>query len=498
MRVLTPLLLALTGGLLLPLAFSPYDHPWLAPVCLFALFWSWLNAKPLQAFLRGYVFGLGQFGVGVFWVYNSMHDYGGASPAEAGGLTALFVMILAFYPAAAGLLAAYFFGLAERQQKVLLIFPAFWVLCEWLRGWFVADFPWLQVGSSQVETQLGLGLAPLLGVHGVSFAVALLAGLALSAFNRNDWQRRGGMLGIGLILVICAGLSHIQWTQPAGEPFKVALLQGNVPQNQKWVPAFQKATLDRYLGMSREHWGVKLIVWPETAIPAFYQQIKDTWLADLRAEAAPHQTDVILGIPWADAATQQYYNAMVTLGEQPGHYLKRHLVPFGEYLPLRHAFGWVLDILEIPLADFARGEAGQEPMRAAGYPLAASICYEDAFGNEARDALPQAAYLVNVTNDAWFGNSSAPYQHVQMARMRALESGRYLLRATNTGITAVISPKGQIISQAPLFQQASVVAEISPRSGATPYVRFGDGTMVALLLLLLAVVKIRIEIPKCN
>lgn len=491
MRVLTPLLLALFGGLLLPLAFSPFDHPWLAPVCLFALFLTWLNATPLQALLRGYVFGLGQFGVGVSWVYNSMHDYGGASPVEASGLTALFVVILAFYPAIAGWLSAYFFAEAGRHRKLLLVFPSVWVFCEWVRGWFIADFPWLQVGSSQVDTSLGQGLAPLLGVHGISFAVALLAGLALSLFNRHDWQRRSAMLGIGVLLVTCAGLAHLQWTQAAGEPFKAALLQGNVPQNQKWLPEFQRATLDRYVGMSREHWDTKLIVWPETAIPAFYHQIKDNWLADLRAEAAQHQTDLVLGIPWADLSTQRYYNAMVTVGEKPGHYLKRHLVPFGEFLPFRPVFGWVLDILEIPLADFARGEPGQEPMQAAGYPLAASICYEDVFGNESRDALPQAAFLVNVTNDAWFGDSMAPYQHVQMARMRALESGRFMLRATNTGITAVISPQGRIIRQAPLFQQASVVAEVTPRSGATPYVRFGDGPVLGFLGALLVFLKLK-------
>jgi len=496
MRVLIPLLLALSGGLLLPFAFSPFDHPWLAPISLFILFFAWLKASPSQAFFRGYVFGLGQFGVGVSWVYNSMHDYGGASAGEAVGLTSLFVLILAFYPAIAGLLSAYFFKAASWQRKLLLVFPAFWVLFEWLRGWFIAGFPWLQVGSSQVDTPLGQGLAPVLGVHGVSFAVALLAGLALAIFNRSDWQRRSAMVGIGALIVICAGLARIPWTQASGEPFKAVLLQGNVPQNQKWLPEFQRATLDLYIGMSREHWDAKLIVWPETAIPAFYHQIKDNWLVDLKREGATHQTDFILGIPWADLSTQRYYNAMVTVGATPGFYLKRHLVPFGEYLPFRHVFGWVLDILEIPLADFARGEPGQEPMHAAGYPLAASICYEDVFGDEARDALPQAAYLVNVTNDAWFGDSMAPYQHMQMARMRSLESGRYMLRATNTGITAVISPQGQIIKQAPLFRPASVMAEIIPRSGATPYIRFGDKVVLGFLMALLVFLKLRPEKPR--
>jgi len=491
MRLLLPLLLAVLGGLLLPFAFSPFDWPWLAPVCLALLFYVWLNASPAQAFLRGYLFGLGQFGLGVSWVYNSMHNYGGASPVEACGLTILFVLILAFYPATVGGLAVWLFGLAGRRCKALLVFPAFWVLGEWLRGWFIADFPWLQVGSSQVGTALGLGLAPLLGVHGVSLAVAGLAGLALCVLDKDDWRRRGAMIAIGLLIVACAWLGQIEWTQAEGPPFKAALLQGNVPQNQKWEPAFQQATLNLYAGMTRQHWDARLVVWPETAIPAFYQQVKDTWLADLRAEAAPHHTDLIIGIPWADPATQRYYNAMVSVAEKPGKYLKRHLVPFGEYLPFRHVFAWVLDILEIPLADFAHGETGQEPIQAAGYPVASSICYEDVFGHEARDALPQAAYLVNVTNDAWFGDSMAPHQHVQMARMRALEAGRWLLRATNTGVTVVISPQGQIVSQAPMFQQAAITADIVPMSGATPYVRFGDGLVIGALLALLVFLKFK-------
>ena len=491
MRRLIPYLLALLGGLLLPFAFSPFDWPWLAPVCLVLLFGSWLKATPFQAFLRGYLFGMAQFGVGISWVYFSMHDYGGASALEAGGLTALFVLILSCYPALAGWLAVYLFGDYGKHIKLLVAFPAFWIIFEWLRGWFIADFPWLQVGSSQVDTPLGHGLAPLLGVHGVSLAVALLAGLSLSVLDRNDWRRRSAMMGIGILIVSCAWLGRIQWTQPAGPPFKVALLQGNVPQNQKWQPEFQLATLELYAGMTRQHWDARLVVWPETAIPAYYHQVKDTWLVDLRKEAAPHNTDLIIGMPWYDLTTQRYYNAMVSVAEKPGTYLKRHLVPFGEYLPFRHVFGWVLKILEIPLADFASGEKGQEPIQAAGYPVAASICYEDVFGHEARDALPQAAYLVNVTNDAWFGDSMAPRQHVQIARMRAMESGRYLVRATNTGITAAISPDGKIIAQAPMFVQTSITAEITPMSGATPYIIFGDWLVIGVLVGVLGFVKVK-------
>jgi apolipoprotein N-acyltransferase len=476
--------MAASGGLLLPFAFSPFDWPWLAPVSLALLFAAWLDARPGRAFALGYGFGLGQFGLGVSWVYNSMHLYGGASVAEAAGLTLLLALFLALYPALSGTLAAWLSDGAGRRRQLLLAFPACWVAGEWLRGSFVFAFPWLQVGYSQAGTALGAGLAPVAGAYGVSLAVALLAGLGLAVLDRDDWRRRGAMIGVGLLIVGCAWLGRLEWTRPAGEPFKAALLQGNVPQNQKWQSEFQKATLALYAGMTRQHWDARLVVWPETAVPAFYQQVKDTWLADLRAEAAPHRTDLLIGIPWADVDGQRYYNSIVSVAETPGQYLKRHLVPFGEYLPFRAVFGWVLDILQIPLSDFAHGEAGQPPIQAAGYPLAASICFEDVFGDESRDALPQAAYLVNVTNDAWFGDSMAPHQHVQMARMRAMEAGRWMLRATNTGVTAFISPQGRIAAQAPLFQQASIVADITPMAGATPYVRFGDAPVGGLLLAL--------------
>ena len=491
MRRLIPYLLALLGGLLLPFAFSPYDWPWLAPVSLFLLFASWLHATPLQALARGYLFGMAQFSVGISWVYLSMHNFGGANAIEAGGLTVLIVLILSCYPALAGWMSLRLFGQQGKHIKLLVIFPAFWIIFEWLRGWFIADFPWLLVGSSQVDTPLGHGLAPMLGVHGVSLAVAMLASLSLCVLDRDDWRRRAAMMGIGILIVSCAWLGRIEWTKPAGPPFKVALLQGNIPQNQKWQPEFQQATLQLYTEMTRQHWDAKLIIWPETAIPAYYHQVADTWLVNLRKEAAPHNTDLIIGIPWLDGPEGRYYNAMISVTEKPDHYFKRHLVPFGEYLPFRHVFGWVLDILKIPLSDFARGENGQEPIQAAGYPIAASICYEDVFGNEARDTLPQAAYLVNITNDSWFGDSMAPHQHVQIARMRAMESGRYLVRSTNSGITAVIAPHGKVISQAPMFVQTSITAEITPMMGATPYIRFGDWLVIGVLVGVLIFVKIQ-------
>jgi apolipoprotein N-acyltransferase len=478
--------MALAGGLLLPLAFSPFDYSLLAILSLLLLFRSWLDVSPGRAALRGYAFGLGQFGFGVSWVYVSMHDYGGAGIPASLGLTALLVLFLALYPALTGFLATRWFGQSPPYVKLLLAFPVLWTLVEWFRGWFLTGFPWLQLGYSQLDTPLH-GLAPITGVYGLSWAAALLAGLVMSLFQEARWLRRRALSAIVLLVAVAAGLSAIEWTRPAGEPFKATLLQGNIPQDTKWQPDSQKETLLLYAGMTRAHWDSKLIVWPETAAPVFYHQIRDTLFAELEAESKAHQSDLLIGIFVADLATERYYNAIISLGQQSGRYFKRHLVPFGEYLPLRPLFGFVLDLLEIPLADVSAGDAEQRLLEAAGYPLVASICYEDVLGQESRAGLPEAAYLVNVSNDAWFGNSIAAHQHFQMARMRALEGGRYLLRATNTGITALVSPMGKIINQAPQFQRVALTGEVTPMTGSTPYVRFGDGPVIVLLALVLAV-----------
>ena len=466
-------LLALLGGLLLPFAFAPFDYPALAVVALMLLFAAWWNASPGRAWLRGFLFGAGLFGVGASWVYVSMHNYGGASMAEAGGLTAFFALFWAMYPGFAGWLSARFFSGHGPVFKAIAVFPAAYTLAEWLRSWLPTGFPWLQAGYSQIDTPLG-ALAPVFGGYGVGWAVALVAGLSLALFRLAGNPRRLAAVSLMLLLGLCAALGRVAWTEAAGEPFKVALLQGNIPQNMKWQPEFQRETLRMYTEMTREHWDARLIVWPETSVPAFYQQVKDTFFAELSAEAQRHGTDILVGVPFYDQGKDRYFNAIAGVGKTPGFYFKRHLVPFGEYVPLRPLLGWVLDILQIPLADFESGDGGQAPLVAAGYPLAASICYEDVFGQESLMGLPEAAFLVNVTNDAWFGDSIAPHQHVQMARMRALETGRWMLRATNSGVTAIISDKGKLVARGPLFEKARITGTITPMRGSTPYVFWGD------------------------
>ncbi|SMF94185.1 apolipoprotein N-acyltransferase [Methylomagnum ishizawai] len=483
-------LLALAGGLLLPFAFAPYDQPALAVVALMLLFAAWGRAGPGRAFWRGFLFGLGQFGVGASWVYISMHRFGGASVPEAVGLTALFVLFWSPYPGFVGWLAARLGRGYGPVFKLLVLFPAAYTLADWLRSWLPTGFPWLQVGYSQIDTPLG-ALAPLFGSYGVGWAVALVAGGALALFRLSGHRRRVAGIGLVLFLGLCAALERVRWTEAAGPPIRVALLQGNVPQNRKWEPQFQREILGLYTRLTRQHWDAQLVIWPETAVPAFYQQVKDTFLADLAAEARQHGTDLLLGIPYYDPAQDRYFNSIVALGGASAFYFKRHLVPLGEYVPWRPLLGWVLDILEIPLSDFGAGRDDQTPLKAAGYPLAASICYEDVFGQESLLGLPTAAYLVNVTNDAWFGDSAAPHQHAQMARMRALETGRWMLRATNSGVTALITDRGRIAATAPLFQEAEVTGSFVPMRGRTPYVLWGDGPVVVGLGLVLGITALR-------
>jgi len=477
--------LALLGGAILPLAFAPFDLAALALLSIGLLFHSWQGAAPWQAFRRGYLFGLGQFGVGVSWVYISLHDYGGASSFAAVVLTSVLVAFLACYPALAGAISARFFR-TNPILRMIVVYPALWTLSEWVRGWFISGFPWLNVGYSQIDTPIA-GFAPVIGVYGVGWLAALSAGLILSLFYLPRWQAAGAGIVVTALWAGGAWLNQVEWSRPAGEPFKVTLLQGNIPQEIKWEPRHQRKTLKLYIDMTRQHWDSDLVIWPETAVPAFYHQVEESFLLPLGEEASRHGTDLLIGTPLLEQPGARYYNALISLGRTHGIYRKRHLVPFGEYLPLQPLSSFILDILQIPLADFSAGNDRQPLLQAAGFPLVASICYEDAFGEEALTGMPDGAYLVNVTNDAWFADSIGPLQHFQMARMRAVELRRYMLRATNTGVTGIISPFGDVVTRAPQFERTAITGEIVPMSGSTPYTGYGNRPLVIGLFIVLLV-----------
>lgn len=473
---------ALCAGALVPLAFAPFNVYPLAVVAVAALFLLWDGVPAPRALWRGWLFGIGQFGVGVSWVFVSIDRYGSTGPLVATAVTVVFVAYLALYPALLGFGAGRLTA-AKGAARWLLVIPAGWVLLEWLRGWLLTGFPWLDLGYSQIDGPLA-GLAPVLGVYGVSWAVALSAGLLALAARGPTRARLVCLLAVAALWVGCGLIGRIDWVHPLGGPLRVSLVQGNIPQDIKWRPEQAAATLAIYHRLSEREWGRDLIVWPETAVPRFYDELADTYIAALAARSRASGTDVMFGVPLYSPVTDQYFNGVAVVGKNHGFYRKRHLVPFGEYFPLRAALRW-LNIMRVPMADFSPGRADQPLLHAAGYPVDVSICYEIAYPALIRQGLPAAAYLVTVSDDAWFGDSLAPHQHMQIARMRARETGRYLLRATNTGISGVVDAHGRLLETAPQFKEAVLRAKIVPLGGATPFVRWGSGVVLAAAALAL-------------
>jgi apolipoprotein N-acyltransferase len=365
------------------------------------------------------------------------------------------------------------------------------MLSEWLRGLLFTGFPWLAFGYSQVAASPLAGYAPVFGVYGVSLMVALSAGW-LSALWLTRWSRTGKIALVVLMVLWASGaaLRAVEWTQPQGEPFKAALLQGNISQELK----FHEDSLDGTLEIYRllvEQSDARLIVLPETALPVLRQALPEGYLSGLADHARQHNSDNLLG--GFEREQDRYFNSVFSLGVSPSQsYRKQHLVPFGEFIPLRPALGWLInDVLHIPMGDLARGDIRQPPLDIAGQKVAVDICYEDVFGEEIIRALPAATVLVNVTNDAWYGHSTAAMQHNQISQMRALESGRMMLRATNTGVTSVIGRDGRIQQMLPQHEVGTLTAEVQGYAGSTPYVHWGNVAVLLLAMLMLVTAWLR-------
>lgn len=476
--------LAFVLGGLAALAFAPVGWHLLVFLCLAGLLRLIEQASPRRGFLLGWMFGLGLFGVGVSWVYVSLAVYGGMPSWLAAFAVFLFCALLAVFPALASWGAVR--HAAPGRFRWLLVFPLLWTAAEWVRGWLFTGFPWLAAGYAQAPHGPLAGFAPLVGVYGVSWLTALIAGLLLWLLRSLSLPGRWLVPLVLLLGLLGAGeaLEDIDWTRPVGEPVRVALVQGNVPQEMKWRPERVARTLADYAEAVRAA-DARLIVLPETALPVFYQDLRPSYLAELRELAKARGADILAGVPSGDLEGD-YYNSVVSIGEGPPQfYHKQHLVAFGEFVP--PGFGWIVNVLNIPLSDFARGGRDQPPLEVAGQKVAVNICYEDVFGEEIVRALPAATLLVNVTNDAWFGRSFAAWQHAQMSQMRALEAGRYMLRATNTGVTAIIDEKGRVVAALPEFTAATLTGKAQGFAGMTPYARLGNAPVVLLMLGLLTV-----------
>lgn len=468
-------------GALSVAGFAPFHLFFLPILSIAGLIWLWSEGEGAWA---GFYFGMGLFLFGVSWVYVSLHDFGGMPLPVAVLSTVLFCAFLALYYALCGYLQGKF--RASPMLKAALVIPAILALSDWLRGWLFTGFPWLAMGYSQTDHSPLAGFAPVFGVYGVSLAAAICGGLVY-LLSKPPSRIKAAVF----LLMFCLagyGLKSIDWTRPAGQPVTVSLLQGNIAQDRKWSDQALDDTLDIYMKLVLSSTS-RLIILPETAIPMFIDEVPKDYLEMLGSHGRKNDGDVLVGLPERMTNHEQtYYNSVFNFGASPPQtYRKSHLVPFGEYLPLKPLFGWLVSLMNIPMSDFSSGSTDQKPMAAAGQRLAIDICYEDVFGEEVIRQLPEATMLVNVSDDAWFGDSIAPRQHMQISQMRAIETGRMMLRATNTGMTAVIDQHGRLLSALPEFREAALNWTAQGYSGSTPYVRWGNHAFLLLAAALLAI-----------
>jgi apolipoprotein N-acyltransferase len=476
--------------------FAPF---YLFPLPVLTLAWlihRCVRQSPRNAALTGWIFSLGFFLTGVSWVYVSLHNFGGMPAPVTAAVTFLFCAFLALFPAGAAWAAA---APLRLPLKTVLLVPATWTLLEWTRGWIFSGFPWIGLGYSQIPSSPLAGYAPVVGLYGLTLLTAMTAGLiawaTASAAHGAAATLAARALGLArhpaawIALVVWLGgwaLAQVAWTQPSGTSISVTLIQGNVAQNLKWREDTLRETLELYRDLVIKS-DSRLIVLPETALPLFLGDVPPAYLEQLAAHARQRGGDVLIGVP-ERLSDGSYYNSVITVGTSPTQvYRKSHLVAFGEYIPLRPLLGELVSRLAIPLQDFSRGGPEQQPLNVAGERVAVDICYEDAFGEEIIRQLPAATMLVNVSNVAWFGRFIAPRQHLQISQARALETGRYMLRATNTGMTAVVNQRGRIEAVAPEFERVTLTRQVPGYTGATPYVRWGDlPVLLACVLALLA------------
>ena len=474
------MILAALAGAACVFGFAPY-YAW--PVTMLALcvpFLAWSRATTARsAFISGYAFGAGFFLAGVSWIYVALHDYGDMPAILAAIAVLLFCAFLALFPAVAGWATV---RATSNPGWRLVLAPAAYTLGEMLRGWIFTGFPWLAIGTSQVPFSPLAGFAPVAGTFGVTLVACLIVSLATIAIRRESKVRtRSAMVvAIAVVFGIGAALQSRDWSESAGAPLSIALVQGNVPEELKWRDETRLKTLDDYRDMAIAA-NAKIVVLPETALPELFDRLPDAYLDGLRVAARKDGRQIVAGVLERERAGSgyAYFNSVVTLGDgDSATYRKRHLVPFGEFKP--PGFAWVFALLKIPMGDIERGGNGQGALVVDGTSFGVAICYEDLFGRELIDSLPAAQILLNVSNDAWYGHSLAADQHLQASQMRAVETGRWMVRSTNTGVTAAIDPKGEVVSRLPQFTRATLVASVEPRKGMTPYADYGDWMALAV------------------
>lgn len=476
--------LALLAGALQPLALAPFNLWPLALLGLVVFPLLLFKVTARRAWWVSLAFGVGLYGVGVSWIYVAIHQFGSAPVWLAALLTALFVVFMALIFAAPFVLCRSLIG--QGRLGIMLGFPACYLLGEWLRTWLLTGFPWLYVGYGHLETPLG-AWAPLIGVMGVGLIVVFSAATiaAWGFFMRpsaNLWM--ASMMVVGL-WALGWPLADMSWSKiNRDQPISVAMVQPNVAQELKWDPAFAQPTLDRLMALSEPLWEADWLIWPEAAIPLTYHNASE-FLNRINRRAGETQTGLVSGIIYDDLPRRRYYNSVFGLGEAMGIYHKKRLVPFGEYVPLEGWLRGTIEFFDLPTSYINLGPDEQNGLLIGDVSIAPSICYEVVYPSLVAESARNRNVLLTVSNDAWFADSIGPLQHLQMAQMRALETGRYLLRSTNNGVSAIVDPKGKIVERSRQFVSATLSGTIYPAYGDTPFMRWGSWPVVVLALALL-------------
>jgi apolipoprotein N-acyltransferase len=479
--------LALVAGAALSLSFAPFEW-WpvaiLAPAILIGL---WEGAAPRRAAVLGFWFNFGTFSVGTYWLYISLQIIGHAPVPLALMLMFALAAIMGCYQALIGWLLAKYVPRGGLVRWMVAI-PSAWLLMEWFRSWFLTGFGWLALGYAHTDNWLGAGLAPVIGQYGLGLLTLVMAcGLvALIHGARRDRIIAGSFIAITWIAAFA--LRDVEWTRPYSRPITVAVVQGAIPQDEKWIDGNLEAILEVYRTRTREAHGADLIVWPESAIPDLVNNHIE-YYREVYQEASAHGSSLVMGALRAEenpkTREEEYYNSVLAMDRgSPGisWHNKHHLVPFSEFFPVPEFIRNWLKLQGLPYSSFNRGAAQQPPLEAAGQRIAAGVCYEDAYGSTLLPVMPTATLLLNVTNDSWFARSTARYQHLQISRLRAMETGRPMVRAANDGVSAVIGPRGEFIASAPEYEANVMRASVQPRTGLTPYARTGNWPVVCLVL----------------
>lgn len=467
-------IIALIAGALTPLFLAPFNIWPIAFVCVACFYLGLKELSVKQAVVRSWLFGSGSYLSGVSWIYVSIHTFGNAPVWLAAGLTIAFCVLVALFFVLPALIWVKWFRSNHTYFIDAFAFAGLWAIQEWFRGWFLTGFPWLYVGYSQLDAPLA-GYAPIGGVWLVSFIIALISVLLVKLVAFKQYQCKAVISFVLIVVLFVLGmlLNKIHWTIPLNKTLPVLLVQGNINQDQKWQSSFFNDQLKLYWELTLKYQQPNsLVIWPENAIPFLKEEVQNLLDTTIGEYESKKNSALISGIPIRQQNSRgeyRFYNGITVAGEGQGSYLKQKLVPFGEYVPLEEMLRGLITFFNLPMSDFSRGDSDQALLTVKGYQIAPFICYEVVYPDFVASMGGDSNALITISNDTWFGHSIGPKQHLQMAQMRALEADRWMARATNNGITAIIDNKGTITKVIPSFEVGVLKGDIPMVSGKTPY-----------------------------